>query len=106
MELNPKVLIDHKPPVIEIVRKSHSSVKTFRPFSSFTSRFYLDKKLKENQDVVQKLIPPNLEEIDQLQLTGNNVLRQEINSVRNPRDSFVKMATGTFKQYLKKVPLK
>ncbi|CAD8207522.1 unnamed protein product [Paramecium octaurelia] len=112
LEEDPNYQIDKKPPVIEIIRAQNSSAKGFRPYSSFTSRFYLDRKLKENEELVKKLIPQNLDEIDQLQLTGQNVMKQEINSVRNPRDSFVKItgslanSQGGFKTYFKKVPIK
>ncbi|CAD8108071.1 unnamed protein product [Paramecium sonneborni] len=108
-ELDPKFQIDSKPPVIEIVRRPNSCVKNYRPYSSFTSRFYLNKKLKENQDIVKKLVPLNIEEIDDFLLEGQKILNQEIHSVRNPRDSFVKITntinTGGFNTYIKKIPI-
>ncbi|CAD8175551.1 unnamed protein product [Paramecium pentaurelia] len=109
-EDDPNYQIDSKPPIIEIVRRPNQSAKGYRPFSSFTSRFYLNKKLKENEQVVQKLVPLNIEEFEDLQLEGQNILVQEINSVRNPKDSFVKITNtinnGGMKSYVKQIPIK
>ncbi|CAD8096763.1 unnamed protein product [Paramecium primaurelia] len=109
-EDDPKYQIDSKPPIIEIIRKPNQSAKCYRPFSSFTSRFYLNKKLKENEQVVQKLVPLNIEEFEDFQLEGQNILVQEINSVRNPKDSFVKITNtinnGGMKSYVKQIPIK
>ncbi|CAD8107576.1 unnamed protein product [Paramecium sonneborni] len=109
LEEDSKYQIDSKPPVIEIVRRPNSCVKDYLPYSTFTSRFYLNKKIKENQNMFEKLLPQNIEKIDHLQLEGQNILNQEINSVRNPRDSFVKITNiinnVDSKTYIKKIPI-
>ncbi|CAK57648.1 unnamed protein product (macronuclear) [Paramecium tetraurelia] len=110
LEDDPRYLVDSKPPVVEIIRRPNSTAKGCRPFSSFTSRFYLNNKLKDNKEVVQKLVPLNIEEFEDFQVEGQNILLQEINSVRNPKDSFVKITStinnGGLKSYIKQIPIK
>ncbi|KAM3141013.1 hypothetical protein pb186bvf_006814 [Paramecium bursaria] len=102
--VNPYKYIGREPEM-ELIRKS-SSIASIRPYTSFTTQKFMDKKFSENQDTIKKLIPTQTDFHD-LAIQGTSKLNDEIQSLHQAKSQQVRISGEIGgPRYIKKIPIK